>query len=201
MQERSATWWSIIPLLFCSVEDVVSKGIGKLVEQGKIELIEGTRSIHVPSHTLYADEIMVFCMQVPEGGMEIRSLITINEADNLKLCWDFRNYSQPWALFLKSRVIRRRKTIFYHIKSFIWSSVKFEFDTISNNSSWTKGTGENINFWNDAWCGDPLSIVLNIPHYVSAHLTTFYADFINEGNHWLEHPLGKNNLEHIHPSI
>lgn len=60
MQERSATWCSIIPPPFLQFEDVLSKGIGKLVEQGKIELIEGTRSIHVPSHTLYAEDNGVF---------------------------------------------------------------------------------------------------------------------------------------------
>lgn len=49
------------PLLFCLAEDVLSKGISNLVLQGKVELVKGTRNFHVPSHTLYADDVMVFC--------------------------------------------------------------------------------------------------------------------------------------------
>jgi len=47
------------PLLFCIVEDVLSRNISKLVEQGKIELIKGTRSMQVPSRSLYVDDIMI----------------------------------------------------------------------------------------------------------------------------------------------
>jgi hypothetical protein len=49
------------PLLFCLAEDVLSRGITKLVESGKLELIKGTRHMNLPSHTLYADDIMIFC--------------------------------------------------------------------------------------------------------------------------------------------
>lgn len=49
------------PLLFCIAEDVLSRNISKLVEQGKLELIKGTRYVQVPSHSLYADDIMIFC--------------------------------------------------------------------------------------------------------------------------------------------
>jgi len=49
------------PLLFCIAEDVLSRNITKLVQQGKIELIKGTRSVQIPSHSLYADDIMIFC--------------------------------------------------------------------------------------------------------------------------------------------
>ena len=49
------------PLLFCLAKDVLSRSISKLVEEGKIELITGTRHEKVPSHILYADDIMLFC--------------------------------------------------------------------------------------------------------------------------------------------
>jgi hypothetical protein len=48
------------PLLFSLAEDVLSRGLSKLVSDGKLDLIRGTRSVNVPSHTLYADDIMVF---------------------------------------------------------------------------------------------------------------------------------------------
>jgi hypothetical protein len=31
------------------------------VDEAKVNLIKGTRSINIPSHILYADDIMVFC--------------------------------------------------------------------------------------------------------------------------------------------
>ena len=48
------------PLLFCIAEDVLSRNITKLVQQNKIDLIKGSRSTSVPSHSLYADDIMIF---------------------------------------------------------------------------------------------------------------------------------------------
>lgn len=47
-------------LLFCIAEDVLSRNISRLVEQGKIELIKGTIHFQIPSHSLYADDIMIF---------------------------------------------------------------------------------------------------------------------------------------------
>jgi len=49
------------PLLFCLAEEVLSRGISKLVADGDLNLMSGTRGCKVPSHTLYADDIMIFC--------------------------------------------------------------------------------------------------------------------------------------------
>jgi len=49
------------PLLFCIAEEVLSRGIAKLVEEGKVETIAASRSNHIPSHCFYADDLMVFC--------------------------------------------------------------------------------------------------------------------------------------------
>jgi hypothetical protein len=49
------------PLLFCLAEDVLSRSISKLVSQGKLNLIKGTRNINVPSRSFYADDLMIFC--------------------------------------------------------------------------------------------------------------------------------------------
>jgi hypothetical protein len=48
-------------LLFCIAEDVLSRCISKLVNEGKLDLIKGTWHIRVPSHTFYADDLMIFC--------------------------------------------------------------------------------------------------------------------------------------------
>jgi hypothetical protein len=49
------------PLLFCIVEDVLSRSMSKLVNDGNLDLIKGTRNCLVPSHTFYADDLMIFC--------------------------------------------------------------------------------------------------------------------------------------------
>jgi len=49
------------PLLFCIAEEVLIRGILKLVEDGKVNLITGSRHSQVPSHCFYADDIMIYC--------------------------------------------------------------------------------------------------------------------------------------------
>jgi len=49
------------PLLFCLAEEVISRSTTKLVREGKLKLILGSRNNPVPSHILYADDIMLFC--------------------------------------------------------------------------------------------------------------------------------------------
>jgi len=39
----------------------LSRGISKLVEEGKVNLITGARNTQIPSHCLYADDIMIYC--------------------------------------------------------------------------------------------------------------------------------------------
>jgi hypothetical protein len=292
------------PLLFCLAEDVLSRSISKLVSDGKLKLIKGTRNVNVPSHCFYADDLMIYCkgnlpglialkdlftvyalesgqiinaskstiysgsisprrlelivqvlnfnigslpfnyLGVPifkgkpkaihlqpiadrvklklaawkasllsiagrtqlvrsviqsmltysitiyswhvsllkdiekcvrnfiwsgeidkrklvtiswkkicrpflQGGLNLRSLIHLNKAANLKLCWTVLNSQSTWAKLLRDRVIRKKKTIQYHIFSSIWSSIKEEFEVITENSVWLLGNGEKINFWND----------------------------------------------------
>ncbi|WJX12769.1 hypothetical protein P8452_03227 [Trifolium repens] len=324
------------PLLFCLAEDVLSRSISRLVSQGKLNLIKGTRQVYVPSHSFYADDLMIFCkgniaglkhlkelfnryalesgqlinnakstifsgsishrrlqtivellnfkvgslpfnyLGVPifkgkpkvshlqpiadkiklklsawkasllsiagrvqliksviqsmltysislyswpvsllkdiekcirnfiwsgdlekrklvtiswkkickplaQGGLNIRSLIHLNKASNLKLCWTMVNSQTPWALLLKDRVFKKGKAIQHHIFSSIWSSIKEEYSMIKDNAAWLVGNGENINFWLDSWCGDPLVDQLDIPEQVRPFLTAQVSDFITNG--------------------
>jgi len=54
-------WDPLSPLLFYLAEEVLSRGIIKLVEDGKVETKAASRSNHIPSHCFYADDLMVFC--------------------------------------------------------------------------------------------------------------------------------------------
>jgi hypothetical protein len=69
--------------------------------------------------------------------------------------------------------VLRGKNIIHH-----WSSVKDEFNVIMSNSIWLLGNGENINFWNDLWCGIPLSVQFHIPDHISTSLSSKVSDYI-----------------------
>lgn len=85
---------TLSPLLFCIAEEVLSRGITQLVENGELELMSGTRSCKVPSHTLYDDDIMVFC----KGKLScINALIKL-----------FTRYAQASGQFVSAR----KSTIF-----------------------------------------------------------------------------------------
>ncbi|GAU46322.1 hypothetical protein TSUD_401930 [Trifolium subterraneum] len=62
------------PLLFCLAEDVLSRAITKLVTQGNLNLIKGTRNFKIPSHSFYADDLLVFCKGNLSGLKALKDL-------------------------------------------------------------------------------------------------------------------------------
>jgi ribonuclease HI len=139
------------------------------------------------------------CRPLSQGGLNVRSLINLNKASNLKLCWSLLNSDASWALLLRDRVVRKRRVILHHVFSSLWSSVKDEFNVIMNNSVWLLGNGTNINFWTDSWCGSPLIEQLNIPVQLGPLLSSTVSDFILNGQ-WTIPPqlcLMFNNLSSI----
>jgi hypothetical protein len=52
-----------------------------------------------------------------------------------------------------------------------------------DNTIWIIGNGEKINFWNDNWCGTPLSDLYNIPAQTRPLLTSTVSDYL-VGGHW-----------------
>jgi hypothetical protein len=91
------------------------------------------------------------------------------------------NSQTSWASLLKDRVFRKGTTIQHHIYSSIWSSIKEEFDVIIENFVWLLRNGENINFWLDNCCGDPLVDQLGIPNQTRHLLSSSVSDFIVNG--------------------
>jgi hypothetical protein len=49
------------PLLFCLAEEVLSRGLSMLVDNGQLKTLKGTRHTQIPSHILYANDVMLFC--------------------------------------------------------------------------------------------------------------------------------------------
>lgn len=121
------------------------------------------------------------CRPVAQGGLNLRSLITLNKASNLKLCWSMINSHSAWAILLKDSVFKKGRVIKHHIYSSIWSGIKDELEVIYDNSVWLVGDGSNINFWLDSWCGDPLVDQLHIPAQFRNLLSAKVSDFIVNG--------------------
>lgn len=63
------------PLLFCLAEDVLSRGISKLVDSGLLNTILGPRNLTSPSHVLYADDVLAFCKRNKIGLEALMNLL------------------------------------------------------------------------------------------------------------------------------
>ena len=62
------------PLLFCLAEEVLSRALSASVQRGKITHISCCRGTVIPTHVLYADDILIFCTGLKSN---IRELLNI----------------------------------------------------------------------------------------------------------------------------
>lgn len=51
------------------------------------------------------------CKPTAQGGLGIKSFQKLNQAANLKLCWDLFHNKEDWAELILSRVLRNRRII------------------------------------------------------------------------------------------
>jgi len=80
---------------FCLAEDILSRKITKLVEDGRLEQIKATRNTLNPSHSLYVDDIMIYCNGKQAGLDALSELFT------------------RYALASGQIIIARKSTIFH----------------------------------------------------------------------------------------
>jgi hypothetical protein len=62
------------PLLFCLAEEVLSRAIAIAASSGKLDPMIYCWGVHFPTHVLYADEILIFCIATKKN---IRYLLRI----------------------------------------------------------------------------------------------------------------------------
>lgn len=118
------------------------------------------------------------CNPIQEGGLGIRSLRAINEADTFKLCWKLLFENSQWSSLIRARFFKNNKMVSYNVKSPIWSALRNCFDSVMSNVSWIIGDGLNINFWKDRWIFEPLVDILRIPSFLHDSLQAKMKDFI-----------------------
>jgi len=127
-------------------------------ENGVLQMRNGIWSGNILKMKLVTVSWHKLCKPLDEGGLGHRSLTSLNNATNFKLCWERINSEQSWASMLRSKVIKGSKPICYHIFSSLWRNMKEEYNAIQMNSHWLLGTGEQINF------GLIIGVVLLLPH-------------------------------------
>ncbi|XP_019418539.1 PREDICTED: uncharacterized protein LOC109329320 [Lupinus angustifolius] len=89
------------PLLFCLAEEVISRGLTKLLDKGKFRTIDGPR-IATPNHVLYVDDILVFCKGIKRHLLAIKDLFNdyakvSSQCLNLNKCKPKAIHLQPIA--------------------------------------------------------------------------------------------------------
>lgn len=65
------------PLLFCIAEDVLSRVISHIVQTGDLLPIASPKGFQMPSHVLYADDILIFCRGTRENVQNISNLFSV----------------------------------------------------------------------------------------------------------------------------
>lgn len=63
-------------LLLCLAEEVLSRGIKKVVEEGMVDLIKSPRSTNILSHYFYVDDLMLFCKGKLSSLKSLKDLFT-----------------------------------------------------------------------------------------------------------------------------
>lgn len=73
-------------ILFFLPEEVLSRRVSKLVAENRISLIKGSRHYKLPYHTLYADDIMIFCIGDQKYIKVIANLISNYASCSGQIC-------------------------------------------------------------------------------------------------------------------
>lgn len=116
------------------------------------------------------------CKPFEEGGLDLKSMVSIKSDAMLKLGWVLSSFDSILAKLLWVRVCRNDRFISSHISSSIWSGIKNLMPAVTNNSSWLIGNG-NLNFWNENWIGSPIVDLISVPYHLHCLLMAKGRDF------------------------
>nr|KYP67014.1 Putative ribonuclease H protein At1g65750 family [Cajanus cajan] len=135
----------------------------------------------------------IVCSNFDEGGLGVRSLMDINNAYMLKLCWNFVKKDSNWASMLASKVYKRSGDVIYYLASTIWASIRDMYSIVKDNSTWKIGIGKKVNFWIDRWLSMLIIDILNIDVSLHPKLTSIVDCFIRNGS-WHLPPFLQNKI-------
>ncbi|XP_058783438.1 uncharacterized protein LOC131658122 [Vicia villosa] len=116
------------------------------------------------------------CKLTSQGGLGMRSRVVLNDASDLKFCWDVLNSKEDRAFLLKSIALKNNINVFYHFSSTIWSSIKLYYLNIVSNSRILIGNGLNTKFWFE--CLWDTSLISHIQNKSTINTNSMVSDFI-----------------------
>lgn len=73
------------PMLFCIAEDVLSRGIIRLVSRGSLHTISSPRGHRAAFHMFYADDMIIFCKVAIRGLKSLLKLLEDYEEASSKI--------------------------------------------------------------------------------------------------------------------
>ncbi|CAI8604586.1 unnamed protein product [Vicia faba] len=129
------------------LEEVLSRGISRLVFVGVVKPMLGPKNSPFLSHTLYVDDILIFCKGTKANLQVMFSFFSSYAAALGQV------FSPSKSSFFVGGI-----SINHHINSFIWLRIKDHCNLVLDNSYWSLVNGNRIHFWKDAWSG---SLFLN----------------------------------------
>lgn len=115
------------------------------------------------------------CTPLDEGGLNLRSIRTMNEAFLMRLAWDIHCNIVPFADILKLRFLDRlgcpKRS---YLKSSIWSGLKPHLVSFDIDGLLLIGHKSKARFWLDNWLGYTIADRLNILSHVKKEFGSNY---------------------------
>lgn len=110
----------------------------------------------------------IICTLIYYDDLNLRSIPILNVTSKVKLCYDMIKSSFQWAKLLRSRILRNKDCIRYHIFSSLWTGLKPLFSHVLDNSMWQIGNGKILVFETMI---EHLSIF--VPSSISLHMFSY----------------------------
>ncbi|KAF6136894.1 hypothetical protein GIB67_018933 [Kingdonia uniflora] len=121
------------------------------------------------------------CEPVNEGGLGVRSLGEVNNAMLCKLHWVFKQNTEEWAKFLKSKFSSKSgDPIRYHKPSTIWKGIQTGAALLKPHIGWLIENGTQIDFRRDTWeTNIPIMEYIDLPRQLWKNYAPKLSNFIN----------------------
>ncbi|KAF6136946.1 hypothetical protein GIB67_030710 [Kingdonia uniflora] len=121
------------------------------------------------------------CKPIKEGGLGARSLGEVNNAMLYKLYWVFKQGTEEWAKYFRSKFSTKSgDSIRYYKISTLWTGIKSGASLSKPYIGWFIRDGTQIDFWRDTWATDiPPMEYINMPRHMWKYCKAKLSYFIN----------------------
>jgi hypothetical protein len=147
---------SNIPTYYLSLFQV-PMGVAKRIEKLQRDFLWGGVGEEFKFHLVKWSKI---CMTTETGGLGVRNLIHFNQALLGKWLWRFATERAAWwqkLVVAKYDIIRGgwcSKEVGGPHGVGLWKGIRRGWDTFKHYVRFEVGTGSQVLFWKDVWCGD-----------------------------------------------